>query len=398
MFLNQQFKADNNFSVLMISLDRALSSKKGTGDSVVRHKQYANFLKSLDIIVFTPHRNKACKDFFLSEKLKIYPTCSYSKLTFIIDAYQIAKKIIKEKKINLITAQDPFLTGLAGFLLKKNYQIPLEIQIHGDFFSKYFKKEKIYNYFLYYFMRYLLPRVDKIRTVSKNIAEKMINFSIPEGRIAVIPVPVNSDIFTKKNRRDVSIELPPGKNILYVGRLVKVKNIPFLFKIMKVVSQYIPSVNLILIGEGPERKRLEKLQKRMKLKNVFFLGKIRYNLLPQYYSLTEFLVLPSFSEGFGRVMIEAALCKKPIVATKNSGSQSIIINGKTGFLIEQEDEENFAKRIILLLSNQKLKKKMGEFAYYHVQKKFDYQKTVKNIIINWKSIIQNESINSNPKN
>ncbi|MEA3369463.1 MAG: hypothetical protein U9Q24_03845, partial [Candidatus Ratteibacteria bacterium] len=135
-------------NVLGIGLDYLmLQDDKVRGDVRKRQLEYAGHLESLTLIVYSP-KNLGLKRQKWSDNLEIYPTNSKSKLTFIFDAVRIGKKILKGKRIDVITTEDPFITGLAGYRLKRIFNIPLNIQIHIDFCDNpYWIKDEKINYF-----------------------------------------------------------------------------------------------------------------------------------------------------------------------------------------------------------------------------------------------------------
>jgi len=114
----------------MISLDRTLLGADYSGDVLERHKEYAKLAGQLDIIVFS---KKGFKKKKINENLTIYPTNSITKLNYIINAYEIIRSIYWPDKFDLVVCQDPFLTGLAGWIIKKRFKVPLLVHFHGDF-------------------------------------------------------------------------------------------------------------------------------------------------------------------------------------------------------------------------------------------------------------------------
>ena len=172
----------------MISIDRTLLGTDYSGDVLERHKKYANLAGQLDIIVFS---KKSFKKRKINENLKIYPTNSKTKLTYILDAYEIVKNIYWPDKFDLIICQDPFLTGLAGWIIKKRFKIPLLIHFHGDFWqNKYWLIERgrwWFNWFFLILSMFIVNRADGIRVVSSGIQDKLVNKGIDKNKIIILP-------------------------------------------------------------------------------------------------------------------------------------------------------------------------------------------------------------------
>jgi len=175
------------------------------------------------------------------------------------------------------------------------------------------------------------------------------------------------------------------KIILSVGRLVERKGFdkviqalkelrlqPFKngFKSLKAKFQY------LIIGEGPDRVRLESLVKKYDLSNsVKFLGAVKSPEIYQYYKNCDVFIMPSREingdvEGFGIVFLEAAVFKKPVIGGRSGGVSEAVINNQTGILVDPLDVDEIAQTLVKLLQNEQLASKLGQQAYKRVCEKF----------------------------
>ena len=179
------------------------------------------------------------------------------------------------------------------------------------------------------------------------------------------------------------------KNILFVGRLAEVKNFPLLISSFSRVKDEYPNVNLLIIGDGPEKRQIEKLVNDFKLtSSVFLLGPIKSGQLPNYYRASDLLVLSSFSEGMPKVLVEGGTCGLPMVSTKVSGAEEIIRDSWNGFLVLVNDKEKLAERMSRLLKDELLRIKMGENSKKIVENNF--RDTTPKLIKFWQDIINNK--------
>ncbi|MCD6283808.1 glycosyltransferase family 4 protein [bacterium] len=389
--------------VLMISLDKTLLGQDYSGDAIERHKEYARRIGWLDVIIFSKKGTEKRSTPVLMEAapLIIHPTNSKSKLFYIIDAYRIGSNLNtnnstrqkQHQKLspNLIVTQDPFLTGLTGWLLKRKFKIPLLVHFHGDFWeNKYWIKEKWYNFILLLLSKFIVKRADGIRVVSSGIKRKLIKAGISKNKIRVIPTPVDLQKFEKCNPKKVNqIREKYGnkKIVLFVGRLSKEKNLPMLLKAAFDVIRKDRDVIFLIIGKGKEKEKLLHLTSNLKLQTyVKFLGCVKHEELVNYYHACEFIVLPSFSESFGKVLLEAGASGKPAVATSTTGAKEIIIDRQTGFLVPINDEKSLAKCIVKLLQEENLVHQMGQAAKEHILSKFNPEKTIQKMTRFWKGI------------
>jgi len=374
--------------VLMISLDRNLLKTDSLGDAVERHKEYAQYIDKLDIIIFS---KKGFAKRKINNKLDVYPTNSPFKIFYFWDAYKVARPLVHPD--TLIICQDPFLTGLAGWFLKRKLKIPLLIHFHGDFWQNlYWLKEKWYNPILLWLSKFLVKKADGIRVVSSGIKQKLIKAGVPENKIRVIPTPtINLEKFQKYDLaevKEIKEQYHSRKIVLYVGRLVKEKNLPLLLKaVKKIVSQY-PQCVFLIIGQGPEEKRLKNQVLNYKLPDyVKFLGPLNHKDLINYYQAGYLLILPSFSESFGKVILEAALAQKPTVAAATTGAKEIIIDGRTGFLVPINNQTALAQAIVKLLQDENLAQEMGQKAKEHILAKFNPEQIIQRMVSFWKELL-----------
>jgi len=121
-------------------------------------------------------------------------------------------------------------------------------------------------------------------------------------------------------------------------------------------------------------------------RNVEFKGSIIGRKLVEYYQKSNVLVLPSLSESFGMVLLEAMACKKPVIGSNVGGIPYVIDNDQNGLLVPPKDPQALADAIIKILTNPQLAKKMGEEGYEKVMKNFTWEKQINTT----KELIENE--------
>ena len=177
--------------------------------------------------------------------------------------------------------------------------------------------------------------------------------------------------------------------ILFVGALEKVKNLPNLLRAAKLVLSTHAKTLFLIIGSGPEKDQLEALCQELGIiEYVRFPGFTPYDDLPAYYAACDLMVLPSWSEGFARVLMEAAFAKKPIVATNVGGASDIIVDNETGYIVEVDNSEQMADRITKLLGNPEMAQQVGKKGYQRAISYYgDFEANVKKLVSVWKSLL-----------
>lgn len=375
-------------NILMFSMDKTLlGAVKSGGDAVKRHKIYGEFCNELNIIVF-------CKRGFqkqqLSEKVFVWPTNSLTRWNFFCNAYKIGKQIYQDKKFNLVIGD--LFSSLPAWRLKKKYKVKFLMHFHGDFWQNKKALEGLWhNYFLLIFSKFLARRADAIRVVSNGIRNKLIKAGIQKNKIHVISTPADLNQFLIYDQARV-YELKQkysSKNILFVGRLEKVKNLVWFLEVFAEIKKVYVDVRFLIAGQGSELANLKLKVKNLNLKNsIEFLGAVDYNDLTNYYHIADVFVLPSLSESFGKVLIEAGAASVPCVVSKTTGAQDIIKDDETGFLVEINNKNIFINQILKLLEDEKLAKKIGDNAQRFVKENFNSEINTQKIIKLWKKLVE----------
>ncbi len=373
--------------ILMISLDRTLLGTDYSGDVLERHQEYAEKAGSLDIIIMSKKRFKRRK---ISPQLTIYPTNSSTKLKYIFDAFRIAKEIYWPDKFDLTVSQDPFLTGLTGWLIKKRFKVPLLIHFHGDFWqNKYWLLEKRrwwFNWFFLILSKFLVDGADGLRVVSSGVRDKLVKGGVDKKKIRIIPTPVNLDKFIYCNPEEVRKFRKKHQNrktIINVGRQDPSKDYSTLYKATVLI--YSDYKRLVFWQVGNKDYLPEKIKTDENL-ILISSGRIKQKELVNYYHAADVYVSSSKHESFGKVLIEAMAAGLPVVATATTGSQEIIKDGLNGFLVPIGDSQALARKILYLLNNPAKAKEMGENGRQMVKERFDQQKIIKKIIDFWQDL------------
>src|SRR3990170_1001591 len=153
-------------NALFISLDKNLLEEK-QGDVWERHLKYSRYFNQLNIIIFTTKGDGFSSSKHPAKNLHLFPTNSNSRWLFITDALKLARNIQKQQPIDVISTQDPFMTAIACIGIKLTSHAHLNMQIHNDYRSPYWKNESLQNRVFSSLLGLTLPFADSIRTVSK---------------------------------------------------------------------------------------------------------------------------------------------------------------------------------------------------------------------------------------
>lgn len=153
--------------------------------------------------------------------------------------------------------------------------------------------------------------------------------------------------------------------LLYVGRLIPHKRVDVVIEAMRRLSAKRSDIALLIVGDGVERKALEK--RAQALPQVFFLGFRDYGVLPKYYGVADLFVLPSETEPWGLVVNEAMASGLPVIATRKVGAaHDLIIEGENGYLVRENDVEAMASAIDHACQSKERLRALGERAQQSV--------------------------------
>ena len=195
-----------------------------------------------------------------------------------------------------------------------------------------------------------------IAPTEKEKEELILHYGASPERIGVVPCGVNLELFQPidKDMAKRQLGFVDDKLILFVGRIEPLKGIDQLLKAMPYLQNG-QEPRLIIIG-GDEQsqyeiERLQKLSRSLHIQgSVTFLGLIKYEQLPYFYSAADACVVPSYYESFGLVALESLACGTPVVATDVGDLKSIIRQGETGYVVMDNAPHRLADKIALLLS------------------------------------------------
>ena len=242
-----------------------------------------------------------------------HPTASSNKFSSRKELISGGKKF----SADIVTAQDPFETGFAAWLVSKRIKAKLQIQIHTDFLSPYFSRWSPLNKIRVLIAKFILPKADGIRVVSERIRNSLKTENLKLKTVPVI-LPVFIDI--EKIRKitptaDLRKKYPQFDFIiLMASRLTREKNIGLAIRAMSDVVRNHPKAGLVIVGNGPEEHNL-----KLKIKNLKLDGNVAMELwqndLFSYYKTADAFLLTSNYEGFGMALVEAASSDCPVVST-----------------------------------------------------------------------------------
>lgn len=230
--------------------------------------------------------------------------------------------------------------------------------------------------------RVLLPTTDWLVVQTEQI-NRSFNWGGLKSKTSIIVNPVREDVFNEGNRRICT----KYNVIVSVARLFEQKRQEILIEAFSLLVGQFPNWKLYIYGEGPRRKELEELILRKKLQNNVFLPGTSDSILLVMQE-AKFFCLSSDYEGMSNAMVEAVCLGLPIVSTKVSGTDELIVVGKNGYVVARRDIIGLSVAMKQLMDDDEKVKSFGEYSFL-LSEKFKLEKVIKE----WERLITSVFVN-----
>ncbi len=276
----------------------------------------------------------------------------------------IKRGLSLSKDANVIHA-NTYTPAIAGSFIHKFSGKPYIVTIHDvyfagrkDFWNSWSKQESMSktNSILGPLIEKIVVKLPStlIHTVSDASKSDIVNLGAKPEKIRIVPNGINLGDFKSKSIKE-------KQQIIFVGRLVFYKNLEVVISALANIKKVYPKIKLLIVGDGPHRKALEKLTADLNLKeDVIFKGRVSHaeKVILLHESLLA--VQPSTVEGFGISIIEAFACGKPVVVSDVPPLSELVANGVNGYTAHPHKEEEWSRNILALIKNKSFAEKIGE--------------------------------------
>ncbi len=213
----------------------------------------------------------------------------------------------------------------------------------------------------------------------------------------VAPIGVHYENFDPIIKKLKISEKTKKKNqVVFVGRLAANKGLDYLIHAIPIIIRKFPDLKVLICGEGEEKAHLQSLVKRLGVSDhVEFHGILTFEQLIDNYANSMCFVLPSINslEAFGIVQLEAMACSTAVVASNIRGVNSVIDNGKAGYIAEPFDPKDLAEKIINVLSDPKQAIEMGKYGRKMCEDKYNWDVIADKIIGFYQEMIKKKRKN-----
>jgi len=281
-----------------------------------RLREQGDLVDEYHVLSFTRSKNSP-RELSLSSSTTVYAPEGKSLFSIFFATLRLAKHIVNVRNIDLVSAQDPFFSGMAAYIVARLTGLPLHLQLHTDIGNVAFRRESIKHRFFSVLARFLLSRAQRIRVVSPRIKDFLVrSWLMPSERIDVIPIFVDVEHFKNAPvQMDLHAKYPEFRPlVLMLSRLSPEKNISLGIVAVEQLTKISPCAGLVVVGEGIELELLKSKVKQRKLEKI-----VRFESWCEdpasYYKTADCLLVTSKYEGYGLTIVEALAAGTPVVST-----------------------------------------------------------------------------------
>jgi len=313
--------------------------------------------------------------------VRLSPSNSFAQkytahIQFLVRGSLKASKILSEGEVSLVHHMFPAVYDQSFSVLALLGKIGKTPFLFGPVSAHFYPRpidEKLLMKVTSKMHKKTILKCNHVVTITNRV-KKLYSKILGEDKVTVIPLGV-----------DVKVFKPPRKiadksflEVLFVGSLYPLKGVRYLIESMLQVVKEVKEVRLRIVGDGPLKEQLKSLAGRLGIKKyVVFEGFIPHTRIVSYYQQSDVFCLPTLGEPFGKVLIEAMACGKPVVASNVGGPSEIVEDGQTGFLVPPADPHAISEKILELLKDEKLRRSMGRKARKTAEKKYSWSEIAK---------------------
>lgn len=294
------------------------------------------------------------------------------------------KALSLAQKADVIHLGDPMLSFL-GWLLKLLTKKPIAVTVHG--------LDITYPNFLYQlYLKFFFCNFDAYFPISRHVSNLLSSFHIPHSKFHIQVPGLTDRFFDPTITRDQLAQLLKhdirSKHILFTsGRLIKRKGHAWFIE--NVLPKLPDNVIYVIAGEGPEKDSIEKISERSRPNSrLIFPGRVTDEQLKILYNTVDAFIMPNIPveddvEGFGLVLLEAALCQRPVFAANLEGIPDAIHDGRNGTLLPPQNPSAWISALQNFLSNPQ----PNPAARDYTLKQFSWSNLINHYAVNIKNLL-----------
>jgi len=315
----------------------------------------------------TPYLKEAQYRTTLAGYRRLFPSKRKYGSDLIGEVYRYgdrAARVAKKENFDVIHVHD-WLSFPAGIMAKKATKKPLVAHVHSIEYDRCHASGVDPN--ICAIEKEGMEKADRVIAISRYVKDRIMRYyGIDERKIEVVHNGINLDKFGRKRVGLKSLKSGGYKIVLFTGRITYQKGVDYLIKAAHKALKFNPKINFMIVGSGDMQRQIITEAARLGISDrVFFPGFLRGADLETIYRAADVYVMPSVSEPFGLVALEALSNKVPVILSKQSGVAEVV---EHALKINFWDTDELANKIVAVLKNPSLRKVLSENGYENVQR------------------------------
>jgi len=307
-----------------------------------------------------------------------FPLTSFFNLHFVRQLRKCAR-FLRENKIEIVHTHD-FYTNVFGILAATIARVPLRIASKRETKGVRSKGQELIERLIFRF-------ADRIVVNSEAVSTYLVGNGVSREKVKLVYNGVDPDRFKPMEDKLAVIrnelDLPKDDEIKIITLVAnlrhEVKNQEMLLRAAKIMRKDFPEVHFVFAGEGERKGEMEEMASKFGISaTTHFIGKCEN--VAELLCISYACVLTSYAEGFSNSILEYMLASKPVVATNVGGAGEAIDNGRSGFLVEFNDDQGLAKCLGIILNDEEKAKSFGAVGREIVRRKFSLQEQLMNTL------------------
>ena len=285
----------------------------------------------------------------------------YREVRVGLPHYRALKRLWQQQRPDLVQIVTEGPLGYAAIKAAKQLGIPLISDFHTNFdeYSRYYHLKSCFQLAKRY-LRHLHNQTCLTLVPTRELQQQLKAGGYT--RLSILDRGIDTALFNPQRRNPTLRERlgiqPTALLVVLVTRMAQEKNLELAFKAFSAIQVQCPHARFLLVGDGPERKRLQAQHP-----DCYFVGMQTGIALAEHYAGGDLFLYPSTSETFGNVILEAMASGLPVVSFNYAASREYIRSGENGMAAPLYDEQAFIQASITLAINPTLRENMGKAAY-----------------------------------
>lgn len=317
--------------------------------------------------------------------------------TYVIDISRLSineirklKQLIKDKRIDIVHSHD-VKASIAGYLAAKAFKVPVVSHIHVTYlWMKKLGPLKIID-------QYFRNKYTKSLACSEMVRDFYLehNKKALQGKIEYLDNAFNFNEFNKiepKDKESFKQQLGIDKDAYiygYLGRLLEVKGADLMIDSFYDIQNKVDNSILLIVGDGPEREKLEAKVKEYGIENKVIFAGYQKNVY-DYMNAFDCFILPSIREGLPIAVLEAMAMRKPVLSTPVAGLKKLMKNEFNGLVLRERSRKDLSEAMIKINEDKELSKNIAENAYKHLDENYNINTYVRKVERLYKDVLSGE--------